>query len=72
MYGLKNYINSFIYLSEENWTEMMLLFKSYSYKKGEFIYGSSDIPSEINFIVTGVVRSFKMEEDGKDFYYLND
>ena len=76
MYKLKNYINSFIALNEEDWMEMMMLFKSYSYKKGEFIYGSSDIPAEVNFIVKGVVRSFKMEEDGKDFtwafYYLND
>jgi len=76
MYKLKNYINSFIALSEEDWMEMMGLFKSYSYKKGEFIYGSSDIPAEVNFIVKGVVRSFKMEEDGRDFtwafYYLND
>jgi CRP-like cAMP-binding protein len=56
--------------------EMMQLFKPYSYKKGEFIYGASDIPAEINFIVEGVVRSFKMEDDGRDFtwafYYLND
>ena len=76
MHKLKNYINSFIYLSEDEWMEMMALFKSYSYKKGEFIYGSSDIPAEINFIVKGIVRSFKMEDDGKDFtwafYYLND
>jgi CRP-like cAMP-binding protein len=76
MHKLKNYINSFIPLKEENWMEMMMLFKSYSYKKGEFIYGSSDVPAEVNFIVKGVVRSFKMEEDGKDFtwafYYLND
>ena len=76
MYKLKNYINSFIALSEEDWMEMMGLFKSYSYKKGEFIYGSSDVPAEVNFIVKGVVRSFKMEEDGRDFtwafYYLND
>jgi CRP-like cAMP-binding protein len=76
MYKLKNYINNFIALSEEDWMEMMTLFKPYSYKKGEFIYGSSDIPAEVNFIVKGVVRSFKMEEDGKDFtwafYYLND
>ena len=76
MNKLKNYINSFIILSDNEWMEMMALFKPYSYKKGEFIYGSSDIPAEINFIVKGVVRSFKMEEDGKDFtwafYYLND
>jgi len=76
MQKLKTYINSFIPLKEDAWMEMMMLFKSYSYKKGEFIYGSSDIPAEVNFIVKGVVRSFKMEEDGKDFtwafYYLND
>jgi len=73
---LKKYIDSFIPLHEKDWKEMMMLFKSYSYKKGEFIYGSSDIPAEVNFIVKGVVRSFKMEEDGRDFtwafYYLND
>ncbi len=76
MNKLQKYINSFIMLSDNEWMEMMALFKPYSYKKGEFIYGSSDIPAEINFIVKGVVRSFKMEEDGKDFtwafYYLND
>ncbi len=76
MHQLKQYINNFIPLKDEDWHEMMKLFKSYSYKKGEFIYGSSDIPAEVNFIIKGVVRSFKMEEDGKDFtwafYYLND
>ena len=76
MEKLKRYINSFIPLKEDDWREMMMLFKAYSYKKGEFIYGSSDVPAEVNFIVKGVVRSFKMEEDGKDFtwafYYLND
>ena len=63
-------------LKDSNWIEMMKLFKPYSYKNGEFIYGSSDIPAEINFITSGVVRSFKMEENGRDFtwafYYLND
>ena len=76
MQTLKGYINSFIPLKDEDWMEMMQLFKPYSYKKGEFIYGASDIPAEINFIVEGVVRSFKMEDDGRDFtwafYYLND
>jgi len=76
MEKLKSYINSFIPLSDGDWMEMMSLFKPYSYKKGEFIYGASDIPAEINFIIKGVVRSFKMEEDGRDFtwafYYLND
>ncbi len=76
MNKLKTYINNFIPLKDSDWMEMMKLFKSYSYKKGEFIYGSSDIPAEVNFIINGVVRSFKMEEDGRDFtwafYYLND
>ena len=76
MYKLKTYINNFIPLEDSDWMEMMKLFKPYSYKKGEFIYGSSDIPAEVNFITSGVVRSFKMEEDGRDFtwafYYLND
>ena len=76
MHKLKRYINHFIQLKDSDWIEMMKLFKPYSYKKGEFIYGSSDIPAEINFITSGVVRSFKMEENGRDFtwafYYLND
>ena len=76
MHKLKTYINNFIPLEDSDWMDMMKLFKPYSYKKGEFIYGSSDIPAEVNFIISGVVRSFKMEEDGRDFtwafYYLND
>jgi len=76
MEKLKKYINNFVSLEDSDWMNMMKFLKSYSYKKGEFIYGSSDIPSEINFIVSGIIRSFKMEEDGKDFtwafYYLND
>jgi len=76
MYALKNYISNFIPMNESDWMEMSKLFKEESYKKGEIIYGSSDIPSEVNFIVKGIVRSYKLEENGKDFtwsfYFLNE
>jgi len=76
MNRLKEYINYFIKLEDSDWEEMMKLFKSSSYKKRDIIYGSSDIPNEVHFIVSGIVRSFYFTEDGRDFtwgfYYLND
>ncbi len=76
MEALKKYMNNFVPLSDEDWQEMMPLFKMSSYQKGEIIYGSSDIPNEVNFIIEGIVRSYKLEENGKDFtwsfYFLSD
>jgi CRP-like cAMP-binding protein len=67
MEELKRYINHFIDLNEQEWQSLSNLFCEVSYKKGEHIYGNSQYADEIYFILDGIVRSYKLEESGKDF-----
>ena len=67
MHKLREYINHFIELDEREWEEFSSLFKVVTYKKGEHIYSDSEISDSIYFIIDGIVRSYKLEEDGKDF-----
>jgi CRP-like cAMP-binding protein len=64
---LRDYINHFIDLDDNEWKEFSSLFKQISYKKGEHIYSDSEVSDTIYFITDGIVRSYKLEEDGKDF-----
>ncbi len=67
MNELKTYINYFMKLSESEWLEFSKLFTTVKYKKGEYIYGESVISDSLYFIVDGIVRSYKLEDDAKDF-----
>jgi CRP-like cAMP-binding protein len=67
MQELKEYINHFIELDEEEWKKLSSLFTEVHYKKGEHIYGNSEVSEHLYFITDGIVRSYKLEEDGKDF-----
>jgi len=67
MQALREYINHFIELDDQDWEELSALFQVKTYKKGEHIYGDTDISKCLYFIVDGIVRSYKLEEDGKDF-----
>ena len=67
MHELKEYINHFIELNDQEWEQLSSLFKEVHYKKGEHIYGDSEISECLYFIVDGIVRSYKLETDGKDF-----
>ncbi|GEM_PF-452132 len=64
---LKAYIQHFIDLDETQWFTLSSLFKEVHYKKGEHIYGNSEVSECLYFIVEGIVRSYKLEENGKDF-----
>jgi CRP-like cAMP-binding protein len=64
---LREYINHFIELDDSKWKEFSSLFKEVYYKKGEHIYSDSEVSDAIYFIIDGIVRSYKLEEDGKDF-----
>ncbi|SFV70432.1 hypothetical protein MNB_SV-3-346 [hydrothermal vent metagenome] len=72
---LRDYINHFTKLNDEEWQELSSLFEEVKYKKGEHIYGDSEISESLYFITEGIVRSYKLEEDGRDFtwtfYCLN-
>ena len=67
MQELKRYINHFSPLSDEEWQELSALFTPVFYKAGEHIYGESDTSQALYFIVDGIVRSYLLEEDGRDF-----
>ena len=67
MNALRQYINHFIDLDDHDWCELSSLFTEVSYKKGEHIYGDLEVSESLYFIVDGIVRSYKLEEDGKDF-----
>ncbi len=67
MQELKKYINHFIPLQEEEWRELSSLFTPVSYKAGEHIYGDSETSQALYFIVDGIVRSYILAEDGRDF-----
>ncbi|NPA59423.1 MAG: Crp/Fnr family transcriptional regulator [Epsilonproteobacteria bacterium] len=67
MQELKEYINHFIHLDDEEWESLSLLFTKVHYKKGEHIYGDSEVSQSLYFILDGIVRSYKLEEDGRDF-----
>lgn len=67
MQELKNYIQHFIDLEDKEWEALSSLFQEVHYKKGEHIYGDSEISECLYFITDGIVRSYKLEEDGKDF-----
>ena len=64
---LKAYIQHFIDLDETQWLTLSSLFKEVHYKKGEHIYGNSEVSECLYFIVEGIVRSYKLEANGKDF-----
>ena len=67
MQELRNYIHHFIKLSDSEWEEFSSLFSLVNFSKGEHIYGDSDISDTLYLIVDGIVRSYKLEENGKDF-----
>jgi len=64
---LREYINHFIELNDEEWRELSALFTEVHYKKGEHIYGDSNISQSLFFIIDGIIRSYKLEENAKDF-----
>jgi len=67
MNELRRYISYFIDLNDKEWQQLSQLFTEVNYKKGEHIYGGSEISESLYFIIDGIVRSYKLEEDGKDF-----
>ncbi len=64
---LRSYINHFTDLNEKRWHALVSLFEPVHYQKGEHIYGESEISDTLYFITDGIVRSYKLEEDGRDF-----
>jgi len=67
MTELRAYINHFIALSDQDWEQFSSLFTEVQYKKGEHIYSASEVSEALYIITDGIVRSYKLEDDAKDF-----
>jgi len=64
---LRSYIGHFTDLDDKRWHALVSLFEPVHYQKGEHIYGESEVSDALYFITDGIVRSYKLEEDGRDF-----
>lgn len=67
MQKLQQYIQHFVNINEKDWEELSSLFTTVNYKKGEHIYGNSEFSDAIYFMTEGIVRSYKLDDEGKDF-----
>jgi CRP-like cAMP-binding protein len=74
MLPFRDFINNNIGVSDAEWQmlEQTLIVKQY--KKGEIISFKNDIWTSVMYINSGIVRSYIMNEQGKDFtrqFYFN-
>ena len=64
---LKEYINRFFPMDEAAWQTLSSHFSEVHYKKGEHIYSKGETANALCFITDGLIRSYKLEEDGKEY-----
>jgi len=67
MEKLKQFLSSIIYINEKDWEYIQDVSTISSHKKGENLNFLTNHPRKIAFIISGIVRSFIIEENGKDF-----
>ncbi len=71
------YISKYIGNVQEEELELLLpLVRFANYQKGDLIYKYGEIPKSASFIITGAVRSYYFDEDGKEntvgFHFENE
>jgi len=74
MQTMKEFIQKYIYLNEEQLNQMDYITNTKYYKKGEIISFDDDIWTKYIFINTGLIRSYIINDEGKDFtkqFYFN-
>jgi len=64
---LKEYLDHFIDMDPKKWQQLSNLFQKVTYKKGEHIYSDTEVSDAIYFITDGIVRSYKIDKNAKDF-----
>jgi CRP/FNR family transcriptional regulator, anaerobic regulatory protein len=69
---IKFFVNGIVTFSNKEWNnfESVLHFKKF--KKGDFLCKAGDIEKKLYFILSGIVRAFKVNDEGKEFsLYFN-
>jgi CRP-like cAMP-binding protein len=67
MITLREFISTIIEIDEKEWVEINKGLKKVNYKKGEIINKEGDVFKNILFINSGIVRSYFMDSNGRDF-----
>jgi len=67
MRQFKEFISNIIDIDENEWLEISSISKKVSFKKGEIINKDGDIFKNILFINFGIIRSYLIDSNGRDF-----
>jgi len=67
MLKFKEFISSIIDINEDEWLEVITILKKINYKKGDIINKEGDIFKNIFFVNSGIVRSYLIDSNGRDF-----
>ena len=67
MQTLREFIQEQVNISDETWALLNMSIKVRHYKKGDTIYFKDNIWTDLIFINSGMIRSYIINEEGKDF-----
>lgn len=68
IFNKQKYIfNQFSPLAPDEWLLFKERAKIYHYKKGEIIHHAGNICSQLYFINSGIIRSYVLDSEGKDY-----
>lgn len=76
MLKFKKFITKVIDIDENEWAEINKILKKVTFKKGDIINKEDDIFKNMLFLNTGIIRSYLIDSNGRDFtwgiYYTGD
>lgn len=68
----QEFIEQIIDIDEKDWNAVDIKFNKVYYKKGDIINKEGDVFRNIYFINTGIVRSYFIDNEGRDFtWYIH-
>ena len=67
MLKFKEFITKVIDIDKNEWSEINKILKKITYKKGDIINKEGDIFKNILFVNSGIVRSYLIDNNGRDF-----
>ena len=65
--SLKDYLNNFSPVKEEDWSLFTKTCRVEKYSEKQTIHNLGDVFDSVKYICNGLVRSFLIDSDGKDF-----
>lgn len=67
MLKFKEFITKMIDIDENEWSEITKILKKVTFKKGDIINKEGDIFKNILFVNSGIIRSYLIDNNGRDF-----